>query len=58
MRADRVVRHQLLGHLLRQAGLEPAGNIYGGQFTSFRSRVRCKLGALARQSAFSVSACE
>ena len=49
MGTEGVVRHQLLGHLLRQAALEPSADIDGRQLTPFRGRILFELGSLARQ---------
>jgi hypothetical protein len=49
MGAERIVMHQLLGDLLRQGGLKPAGEIDRRQLTMLRRRVCFELGALARQ---------
>ena len=52
MGTERVARHQLLRHLLRQIRLQPACGVDGGKFTLLCGRIFQKLGLLARQIGF------
>jgi len=49
MGTDGIVRHQLLGHLLRQAGLEPPTDIDGCQFPLLCGRILLEFRPFARQ---------
>jgi hypothetical protein len=52
MGGQRTVCHQLLGHLLRQAGLDAPVDIDGGQLLLLRGGVLLELCLLARQIGF------
>jgi hypothetical protein len=46
---ERIVRRELIGHVARQRGREPARHIDGGQFIALEVRRGRELGAFARQ---------
>jgi hypothetical protein len=49
MGTDGVMRRQLLGHLPRQAGLQPPADVDGCQFMQLRGRILLEFRPLARQ---------